>query len=137
MFLPYQRSLCCAALAGLAASVAAAPRPDPLDPQASVPALSYRSALAGYRPLADSAPPSWREVNDTVRRIGGWRSYLREAQQPEAPAAGPATVTTPAPPGRPGRPGQPGQPGHEGHQGHRGHELHRGHHGPAQPGAAR
>ncbi|GAB4113977.1 MAG: hypothetical protein Fur0014_16690 [Rubrivivax sp.] len=63
-------------------------RTDPLDPEARVPAVVHRSALAGYRPLDDRRVP-WREANETVNRIGGWRTYLRQAQQPEPPASAP------------------------------------------------
>lgn len=58
------------------------------------PALpAWRSAFEGYRPFADEPLTSWRESNDNVGRIGGWRAYAREAQQPAAPA----TATTPSP----------------------------------------
>jgi hypothetical protein len=78
-----------------------APTADPLDPAASVPALVYRSSLStDYRRLrADPAVP-WREANDTVGRIGGWRAYLREASQPE-PTAAPSAPVPPVPPSRP------------------------------------
>ena len=56
---------------------------DPLDPKASVPAVIYESSFSQYRRLGDEKPVSWREANDTVARIGGWRVYAREAQQPE------------------------------------------------------
>ncbi len=46
-------------------------------------------ALADYKPFADEKPGAWRAVNDTVRAVGGWRAYAREAQAP-APAAGSA-----------------------------------------------
>lgn len=134
------RSLCCAAVAGVAVAAAAAPRPDPLDAQASVPAVAYRSPLAGYRMLADSPPLGWREANDTVRAIGGWRSYLREAQQPDTAAARPGAV---APAGGTGHAGHQGPQGHQGHQGHHGHPApegqphHQGTRGPAQPEATR
>jgi hypothetical protein len=82
--------------AGLAAALAAQAQtapppagPDPLDPQAKVPALLFESSFARYRRLAEGAPIAWREANDTVTRIGGWRVYLREAQQPAAPPAKP------------------------------------------------
>ena len=66
------------------------PKPDPLDAQAAVPALVHRSSLARYRRLGDDKPTPWREANDTVTRIGGWRAYAREAQQPDpAPARAP------------------------------------------------
>ena len=48
----------------------------------------YRSALEGYQPYSDEPIQSWRESNDTVGKIGGWRVYAREAQgAPAAPAA--------------------------------------------------
>ena len=60
------------------------PRPDPLDAQAAVPPFVHASALAFYRRLGEVPVGSWREANDTVTRIGGWRAYTREASQPEA-----------------------------------------------------
>lgn len=63
-------------------------KPDPLDPKASVPELSYESSFKQYRRLGDEKPLSWREANDTVTRIGGWRVYLRETHEP-VPAAMP------------------------------------------------
>jgi len=64
-------------------TAAPATRADPLDAKASVPALSYRSSFARYRAFSDDKPLSWREANDAVARIGGWRVYAREAQPPE------------------------------------------------------
>jgi hypothetical protein len=66
-----------------APTAAPATRSDPLGAKASVPALSYRSSFSRYRGLSDDKPLSWREANDAVARIGGWRVYAREAQQPE------------------------------------------------------
>ena len=32
--------------------------------------------------MAHPVPPlAWREANDAVERIGGWRAYAREAQR--------------------------------------------------------
>ena len=73
------------AVAPLAAAQAP-PRADPLDAKASVPGVSYRSSLAGYRAFADDKLTPWKEANDTAARIGGWRAYAREAREP-APAA--------------------------------------------------
>ena len=93
-----------AALAAQAQPAAKAAKPDPLDPldpTASVPALRYVSSFSKYRLLGDEKPASWRDANDTVTRIGGWRAYAREAQQPDlAPAANaaPAPTTAPAAP---------------------------------------
>ena len=84
-------------------------RPDPLDPNANVPALVIQSPLKSYRRLDDEKPIPWREANDTVGRIGGWRVYVREAQQPEptaptqaAPSSPPAEMAQPAPAGHAG-----------------------------------
>lgn len=52
---------------------------DPLDAKAAVASPAYRSAFVGYRATADEPKPlSWREANDLVLRIGGWRAYQRE-----------------------------------------------------------
>ncbi len=80
------------------------PRPDPLDPKAQVPSVRYESAFAKFRRIGDDKPVAWREANDAVVRIGGWRVYAREAQQPEpaaaakqaAPSAAPASTAQPA-----------------------------------------
>ena len=80
------------------------PRPDPLDPKAQVPSVRYESAFAKFRRIGDDKPVAWREANDAVARIGGWRVYAREAQQPDpaaaakqaAPSAAPASTAQPA-----------------------------------------
>lgn len=95
------------------------PRPDPLDAKASVPALRYESSFSHYRRLVDEKPVSWRDANDTVTRIGGWRVYTREAQQPDlAPAAKPANATPAAQAREPGVTPQakPMPAGHGGHE---------------------
>lgn len=83
-------TLFAAACAAQAQPAPAASRPDPLDPQAKVPALKYESSLGAPRRGADDKPVSWREANDSVARIGGWRVYAREAQQPEPGVVVPA-----------------------------------------------
>jgi hypothetical protein len=64
---------------------------DPGDPNAAVPAARYRSAFERYRPNAEAEVGTWRAINDTVGRIGGWRVYGREAiadaEARDAPAA--------------------------------------------------
>lgn len=62
-------------------------------PTASVPvapsaanALRYESVFARYKSYRDEKTGAWREANETVERVGGWRAYAREAQQPEATA---------------------------------------------------
>jgi len=59
-------------------------RADPLNAKADVPAATHRSALGGYRPAGDVKVGSWKDFNDTVARIGGWRVYAREASQPDS-----------------------------------------------------
>ncbi len=108
-----QPLLCAATVLALvlwSASAAAQPAPQPAraqpaDPQASVPPLVYRSPFSAYRPMADATPVPWRQANDLVGHIGGWRVYAREAQQaagvvpaPDSPAAaGAKSVQTSAP----------------------------------------
>jgi hypothetical protein len=75
-----------AAAAGLAAltvsaqtaALAPAPAPGP---------VPYRSALEGYQPFAETKAVPWKEANDTVGRIGGWRAYAKEAAPAPKPAA--------------------------------------------------
>ncbi|HOM13997.1 MAG TPA: hypothetical protein PLB41_11840 [Rubrivivax sp.] len=103
-----------------------AARPDPLDAKAVVPAPHYRSAFARFRAFGDDNPVSWREANEAVARIGGWRVYAREAQQPGAQPSGAAAPASPASPTSPpaptsSGPGSPGgtrpmPPGHGGHE---------------------
>lgn len=97
MFHALRRQLAAAAVGaiGLSAPLAASPSepksPDPLDPNASVPLAMHRSALASYRTALPDVPVAgWKEVNDRVARIGGWRAYAREAA---APASAPASAS--------------------------------------------
>jgi hypothetical protein len=55
----------------------------------------YRSALEGYQPYSEEKIVPWREANDTVGKVGGWRAYAKEAaegqgQQGHAGHAAPA-----------------------------------------------
>ena len=80
-----------AVAATLAFAAPATAGPDPLDPKAPVPALHYTSTLKRHAPATADKPVPWREANETVTRIGGWRAYAREAQasQPAASQPGP------------------------------------------------
>jgi hypothetical protein len=73
-----------------------APRalPDPLDPAVAVPRVSYQSSLRDYKPLAEQRVGSWKDANDTVTRIGGWRAYAREAAQGDQAAPAPAAAAS-------------------------------------------
>ena len=113
-------TLAFAALAMLAASApvhgqaeVAVPRPDPLQASAPVPPVVYRPVLASYRRAGELSVGSWREANDTVTRIGGWRAYAREANQPEVPATAPSGPAGAAA-AQPAAPAPPSLPGHHG-----------------------
>lgn len=88
-------------------------RADPLDAQVRVPAVTHSSALSSYRRLGDDKRIDWKEANEAVNRIGGWRAYAREAQQPEPAPVAPAGRTTPAP-----VPTSGAMPAHGGHKMH-------------------
>ncbi|MEP6791736.1 MAG: hypothetical protein ABI907_10215 [Ramlibacter sp.] len=48
---------------------------------------SFQSALKDYQPFSEEKVAPWKESNDKVREVGGWRAYAREAQgKPEAAA---------------------------------------------------
>ena len=70
-----------------ASGAVAAPRP-------VIPSGSYRSSFEGYQPFTDENVRPWKESNDTVRTVGGWRAYAKEASdatgtnaEPPKPAA--------------------------------------------------
>ncbi|MFA6071106.1 hypothetical protein AKG95_09505 [Janthinobacterium lividum] len=68
------------ALAVLPLAAAAQSRPAPQEAQASVPATTYHSAFAGYRPAAeeDATPDqAWRAVNDKVGKAGGHMGMMK------------------------------------------------------------
>jgi hypothetical protein len=109
-------ALCAVAFAAAAQTPPwGARKTDPLDASARVPAVAYESALSRYRRAADDKAIPWRESNDTAARIGGWRVYARESQQPEpAPSAPAASPTAPA-----AKPDPNAMPVPQGHGGHK------------------
>ena len=60
------------------------------------------SAFDSYKAYADEAIGNWRSANDTVAKIGGWREYARQAQQPESasPVAPESVGKSDAPPAK-------------------------------------
>lgn len=44
-----------------------------------------RSAFEGYQRHTDEKTVNWKEANDNVGRIGGWREYARQASQAQMP----------------------------------------------------
>jgi hypothetical protein len=81
---------------------------NPLDAQAAVPPVRHDSAFRHYRGHADEKLAPWKDANDAVGRIGGWRSYAREAAQ-----SGAQTEAPPAPSGAAPKPA--GRGGHQHH----------------------
>ncbi len=59
--------------------------------QVGAPALEYVSPIRDYKGYERQSIQSWKEANDNVGRIGGWRNYSRETSQgqpsPSSPAA--------------------------------------------------
>lgn len=94
-------------LAAAASAQSAAPAAADAAGTILAPSLSYRSPLDGYRAFTEEEPIPWREANDTVGRIGGWREYARDSATPTAPAQ-PETAPAANPPAVPA--------GHGGHQ---------------------
>ncbi|MBI3369857.1 MAG: hypothetical protein HY021_15820 [Burkholderiales bacterium] len=105
-------ALCAVAFAAAAqAPPSTARKADPLDASASVPAVAYESAFSRYRRTGDDKAIPWRESNDTAARIGGWRAYAREAQQPDPAPSAPAAA--------PAKPDPKTMPMPQGHGGHK------------------
>ena len=68
----------------------ATPPADPVQPQAEVPPVVYRSAFTRYQamPESEETPDKvWREANETVARIGGHAGYVRD-EDPSGKKAG-------------------------------------------------
>ncbi|HSD54194.1 MAG TPA: hypothetical protein VLC47_08515 [Burkholderiales bacterium] len=79
-----------AALVCATAAAAQTPAQPPREATAAPPP-AYRSAYEGYRPYADEPLAPWREVNETVERVGGHAGVLRAGAGPSAaPGAAPA-----------------------------------------------
>ena len=96
-----------------AAAAAQSPPPSTTGAASSAPASSYASPLQGYQPFNDEKVMPWKDANDTVGRIGGWREYARESEQ------GGATRPATAAPGNTAPGAAPAAPaGHGGHTNH-------------------
>jgi hypothetical protein len=83
------------AVAALACATAAAAAQVPAQPPAdrgAPPPPTYQSAYEGYRPYVEEPLAPWREVNDTVERVGGHVGVLRAGEPGSAPAAAPAAA---------------------------------------------
>jgi hypothetical protein len=78
---------------GLALTLAVACCPAVAQPSAAP--APYQSVFDSYQPFADEKLAPWKESNDTVGKVGGWRAYAREAA-----GAAPAPAAPAPPPGR-------------------------------------
>ena len=64
------------------------------------PTVRYESALKDYRRYQDEPVASWKNANDLVGKIGGWRAYARESGATrDDPSAKSAPPTAPSPAG--------------------------------------
>ncbi|MFZ2739329.1 MAG: hypothetical protein WBI20_10290 [Burkholderiaceae bacterium] len=52
--------------------------------ESAAPRLKYNSVLSQYQGFNDQALSPWRQTNEVVEKIGGWRAYAKEASQAEA-----------------------------------------------------
>lgn len=81
--------------------VARAIASEPTDTSIITPPVSYRSPFADYRPLGEDRNTPWKDANDTVGKVGGWRVYAREAADAikarEAAGVSRSKADTPAP----------------------------------------
>ena len=61
----------------------------------------YASPITGYQGYRNTPIDAWSASNQTVKEIGGWRAYAKEAAadkpQTSAPAVQPPGTQTPAP----------------------------------------
>jgi hypothetical protein len=94
--------------AALTVSAQSAPQAPAAPPQAGQ-VEGYRSAFDGYQPFTQEKILPWRQANDTVGRIGGWRAYAKEAHDAaaktdQAPPAGGAPRPAEAPAKSKGQP---------------------------------
>ncbi len=87
----------CAAISDASPCAGQTARPaDPLQANADVPPAPTPTPFAQYRPHTSVAVQAgaWRAANEQANRVGGWRTYAREAQA-QAPAPGGAATAPP------------------------------------------
>ena len=89
-------------LSGLSAAALAQTAAQTVNPAAPADAKTgtattpaFRSAFEGYQPYTDEKMLDWKQANDQVGQIGGWREYAKEASRAEA-SDSPAPAITPA-----------------------------------------
>lgn len=67
----------------------------------------YRSVFVQYQGFADAVLAPWPALNDTVRAVGGWRAYAKEAAAARAAAPAQAAAAGTQPPEHPAEPARP------------------------------
>jgi hypothetical protein len=65
------------------ATGAQAAAPNPAEVKATVPTVEYVSPFKDYKPFNEIKIAPWKLANDLTHQIGGWRAYLKEANQPD------------------------------------------------------
>jgi len=106
---PFKPALWLAIVSSLtAATVCAQAVVTPPGPSAAPPIpapAAYQSALENYQPYRDEKIKPWKEANDTVGKVGGWRAYAKEAAEPASQGgAAPASSGTAHPHAGHGKP---------------------------------
>lgn len=76
----------CRKLTWVFAWVLAAPMAHAADPMPMPADTVTAPSLGKYQNWRDEPPQDWREANDRVGEIGGWLTYIREAQEGEGGA---------------------------------------------------
>lgn len=66
----------------LVSPVAGIASPD--DTTTEISPLYFRSTYTHYQKFSETPILSWREANDAVEKIGGWRFYAKEVTLPDA-----------------------------------------------------
>lgn len=86
-------SVCLISLVSMAHAQTGAAQPAALAPP------GFTSVISDYQPYREQGVGDWKKANDEVGRIGGWRAYTREANEPTsaAPLKSPAPRSEPAP----------------------------------------
>ena len=107
--------IACGVLAAAIGPVALSATPDPAIEKSVVPPVIYRSPFHDYRGLGEDKLIPWKQANDEVGRIGGWRVYAREARDPAIPATS-SPQATPSPAEAPADKPLKREPGRDQHE---------------------
>jgi hypothetical protein len=94
-------------LVALAAAAQTGGEAQPTAQVEAAPALSFQSAMEGYKPFTDGSSVPWRQANETVHQRGGWQAYAKEAsadaEGERSPPGAHGAHATPMPPAAPAK----------------------------------